>query len=211
MNAPSEAVRPALPRLLLIADRFASDASVPEAVLAAVSGGVAWVQLRDHEADDRTFAEATERLVGRLRDHPDPPLIQINTRAEVAERLGVGLHVGWRGPSVAVARPRFDLLTAAVHTVEAARAAGAADALLFSPVYPTISKPGQRAAGLDGLRRVIEAVDTPVLALGGISPARAVACRAAGACGVAVLSAILRAERPEVAARTFINVLHPDA
>lgn len=202
----------ALPRLLLIADGFVGDGEVQRRALDAVAAGVPWVQLRDHEAPAETFERAAGRFVSALRERRPGVVIGVNTRVDVARRLGVGLHVGQRGPTVAEARAmRPDApLSAAVHSSEeavAAAEAGAA-AVLFSPVFETTSKPGRAGAGLDALAACCAAVPgTPVIALGGVTRARVAGCLAAGAHGVAVLSGILHAADPAAATRRYLQAL----
>jgi len=205
-----------LPRLLLIADRFTEPHRV-DAVRRAVAAGVPWVQLRDHRVDPDTFARAAEALVPVLQAENPNLLLSVNTHLEVAQRLGLGLHVGRRGPSVAEARRRLGsgtLLGYSAHDLDAARRAAdeGADYLLFSPIFPTTSKPGVPAVGLEALAAVCRAVPIPVLALGGITPERVSVCLQQGAHGVAVVSAILEAPDPAAAVRQFLerieNALH---
>ena len=205
-----------LPRLLLIADRF-TESHRADAVRRAVAAGVPWVQLRDHRLDPDTFARAAEALVPMLKADNPNLLLSVNTHLDVARRLGLGLHVGRRGPSVAEARRQLGpgaLLGYSAHDLDAARRAAdeGADYLLFSPVFPTASKPGVPAVGLEALATVCRAVAVPVLALGGITPERVSVCLQQGAHGVAVVSAILEAPDPAAAVRQFLerieNALH---
>ncbi len=204
-------MKPALPRLLLIADRF-TDPRRAEVVRRAVAAGAPWVQLRDHEVDADTFARAAEALVPALKTENPALLVSINTHLEVARRLGLGLHVGRRGPSVAEARRVLGpegLLGYSAHELSAAQQAVAegADYLLFSPVFSTASKPGVPAVGPAVLETVCRAVTVPVLALGGITPGRVPVCRQRGTHGVAVVSAILDAPDPEQAVQQFLKEL----
>ncbi|MDQ7040252.1 MAG: thiamine phosphate synthase [Rhodothermus sp.] len=204
-------MKPSLPRLLLIADRFTEQRRA-ERVRRAVAAGVAWVQLRDHAADLPTFVHAAEALVPMLKAENPALLLSINTHLEVAQRLGLGLHVGRRGPSVAEARRALGpgvLLGYSAHELSAAQRAVAegADYLLFSPVFPTASKPGVPAVGLETLEVVCRTVTVPVLALGGITPERVSVCRQRGAYGVAVVSAILDVPDPEQAVQQFLKAL----
>lgn len=200
----------ALPRLLLIADGFVADGEVQRRALDAVEAGVPWIQLRDHDATPEAFAREAGRFVEALRAVRPDVVISVNTHAEVAGRFG--LHVGRRGPSVAEARALLPdaVLSAAVHSTEEAvvAAAAGADAVLFSPVFETTSKPGRPAAGLDALAACCAAVPgTPVFALGGVTPGRVADCLAAGAHGVAVLSGILHAPDPVAATRRYLQAL----
>ncbi|PSQ83347.1 MAG: hypothetical protein BRD44_04805 [Bacteroidetes bacterium QS_7_67_15] len=178
-----------LPRLALIAEGF-TDAAVAERTAEAVRAGAPWVQLRDHPASEAAFAEAARALAERLRQETPDVLISINSRPDAAEMIGAGLHTGRHGPSVKEARERLPedaLVGASAHDAGEARAAAGADYLFFSPIFPTPSKPDHPGAGLDALQSFCETFsNTPVLALGGISPERTAPCRAAGAHGVAV-------------------------
>ena len=86
--------------------------------------------------------------------------------------------------------------------------ADGADWIVFGPIYDTPSKrafgPPQ---GLDRLARVAAAVRGPLIAIGGITPERVGDVRAAGATGVAVISAILAADSPADATRRFLDRL----
>ncbi|MEM8559902.1 MAG: thiamine phosphate synthase [Bacteroidota bacterium] len=195
---------------MLIADRFTS-ATHADAAVEAVRGGVRWVHLRDHTADSAAFASASRRLVHQLRAVAPDVRISVNTRLDVAHSLGLDGHVGTRGPSVAQARAALPdaLIGYSAHSADEARQAEAAggDYLLFSPIFPTSSKPGHPGVGLDALRAVCAAVAVPVFALGGLTPASVPACLNAGAHGVAVLSGILNASDPTAAARAYLDGL----
>lgn len=72
------------------------------------------------------------------------------------------------------------------------------DYVFVSPVFPTTSKPGYGPAlDVAGLEAICAASQVPVYALGGITPANARACLAAGAAGVAVMGAVMAATDPE--------------
>ena len=204
----------ALPRLVLIADRFTRPERAEQAV-AAVEAGVRWVHLRDHTASEVTFAEAAATLAQRCRTLRPGLHLTVNARLDVARALEAGLHLGRRGPSVAAAREDLGdaaLLGFSAHDEDAGRAAieDGADYLTYSPVFPTSSKPGHPGTGIEALRRFCRAMaPCPVLALGGITPEpeRVAACRAAGAHGVAVLSGIMDAARPAQAVRAYLEAL----
>lgn len=201
-----------LPRLILVGDGFTEDAQARR-IVAAVEGGVRWVQLRDHEARLAVIEQAAQRLVSRLRTVAPPVFISINTAVGLAAALDAGLHLGRRGPSVEAARQQVggkSIIGFSAHSLEEALRAVEADVdyLCYSPVFPTKSKPGHSGHGLDGLRVVSETVaPVPVYALGGITPVRVADCREAGAHGVAVLSGILYALDPGAAAQDYLEAL----
>jgi thiamine-phosphate pyrophosphorylase len=200
------------PRLALIADGFTAPERANRAV-AAVRAGVRWVHLRDHQAGPEAFEEAAYDLAARLRNEAEDVTVTVNTRLGVAGTLDAGLHLGWRGPSVEVARDHLGpdaLLGYSAHDeigLEGDRAPDV-DYYFFSPVYETSSKPDQPPAGIAALRSFCRtAAPTPTFALGGITPERVSACRDAGAEGVAVLSGIMEAEVPVAATRAYLRAL----
>jgi thiamine-phosphate pyrophosphorylase len=173
------------------------------AVAAALRGGVGAVQVRNKSlpaADLLAAARVARPLCGAAG-----ALLLVNDRVDVALACGAdGVHLAGRSLPPADARRIFPrLLGVSVHDVAGAVAAAAAgaDYVTFGHVFPTPSKPGLPPQGLAALRAVVEAVDIPVLAIGGIGPANAAEVLAVGCAGVAVISSILAASDPEAAAR----------
>jgi thiamine-phosphate diphosphorylase len=122
--------------------------------------------------------------------------VVVNERADVALAAGAdGVHL--RGDGAPTARVRRIaaagwIIGRSVHDVAEARAARAADYLIFGTLFPTRSKPaGAPVHGLDDLGAAVKAAGVPVLAVGGIDPARAAACRHAGAAGIAAIGVFL--------------------
>ncbi len=81
------------------------------------------------------------------------------------------------------------LLGRSVHSLPAAKQAEAegADFVVFGPVFPTASHPGQAPVGLGALGDVCLGLRIPVLAIGGVDGARSQECLAAGAQGFAAI------------------------
>jgi thiamine-phosphate pyrophosphorylase len=138
----------------------------------------------------------------------------VNDRVDVALAVGAdGVHVGGGSMPAAVARrllppgARVGVSTHAPAEVAAAAAAGA-DFAFFGPVYATPAKaafgPPQGEARL---REAAAAAALPVLAIGGVTAARAAAVREAGAAGVAVVRAVLGADDPAAATRALLAAL----
>lgn len=200
------------PRLALIADGFTEEKRAERAVT-AVEAGVRWVHLRDHSAGPEAFETAARDLVPRLRAVADDVTVTVNSRIDVAKRFDLGLHVGWRGPTVPQARETLGpeaLIGYSAHERVEARGdrTHGVDYYFFSPIFPTSSKPDQPPTGTGPLRAFCQAASpAPVFALGGITPERVSACRAAGARGVAVLSGIMEVDTPGAAARAYLRAL----
>lgn len=205
------ALRRAL-RLYLIADTsLASDAALPDAVDAALRGGVTLVQLR---AEGRSTLDQL-RLARALRERCRPhgvPLV-VNDRADIALAAEAdGIHVGHIGvedlpPDDArrILGPEA-IVGVSLDTAAEARAAERSGASYVSggPVYATRTKPDAGAPAGPALVTLLRAATAlPVVAIGGIAAAHVPALIRAGASGVCVAAGILRAEDPEAAARAY--------
>ena len=88
----------------------------------------------------------------------------------------------------------------------AAETAGA-DYIGFGPVFETTTKDAGRPRGLEAIKAIKRSVSIPVVAIGGIDAGNVAAVLDAGADGVAVLSAILKAPDPYRAAAEIMNVI----
>jgi thiamine-phosphate pyrophosphorylase len=200
-------------RLCFIADSQASrERNIFELVGEAVAGGATLVQLRakDWSARDilRTARDLRLALAGRK-----VPLI-INDRVDIAFAVGAhGVHLGQDDLPVREARRILGakrIIGVSVCTPDEAATAekDGADYIGAGPLFPTPSKSGLPAPlGLEGLRKIRTAVRIPILAIGGITARNAGDVIAAGADGVAVISAITGSPDPRRAASEFIEAI----
>jgi thiamine-phosphate pyrophosphorylase len=196
-------------RLCLVTDRsFLRDTSLPDVVAAAVDGGVTMVQLREKTLDIVAFAELARAIKELLP--PGVPLI-INDHAEVAAAVGAdGLHVGQGDLLAEAARALLGPTVAiglSITSIEQLDKADVrfADYLGVGPIFATPTKPDAAAPmGLDGLAAVRARTTLPIVAIGGISEANAAETIAAGADGIAVVSAIMGAADAGAAARGLL-------
>ena len=205
-----------MPRLLLIADGFATGRDEMEApdvrrrTCALVDAGVPGVVLRDVDAGTKAFAATAEALVRDLRAADPGVWLAVAARLDVALALGVGVHAGRRGPGVgeAVAAGASSVGFSA-HSATQARAAAKAGAgyVTFSPVWTTRTHPEAPPSGVDPLGLAARTAGVPVLALGGVTPPRARVARMVGAHGVAVVSALLFARDAARSASSFLDAV----
>jgi len=138
----------------------------------------------------------------------------INSDAEAALTVGAdGVHLPASMPPIPALIPRTApqlTIGCSTHTIEEAkrREAEGADFITYSPIYPTMSKPGYGpVVGVQGLREVTQQVSLPVFALGGITPIRVSECLTAGAYGVAVMSGLMLPNTGVQQARAFLQQL----
>ena len=187
---------------MLVTDRRDTDGrDLVTVVKAAVAGGVDAVQVREKDLSDDELLALVERVQGEVAGRGT---VLVNGRPSVAVRLGVGLHLP--GDARAPEGREWPLWGRSVHSAREGlrRAREGPDYLLVGPVFPTDSKPGHLGGGLRLVEETVEAVaPCPVLGIGGIDAGNAAEVVRAGAAGVAVRGALLRAKDPEAAARSI--------
>lgn len=175
-----------------------------------VEGGVHVVQVREKE----TFAKEFYTLAQQLRHvTAKRALLLVNDRIDVALAVDAdGVHLPEDGLPVAAARRLLGeekLIGCSVHTVASAVqcAREGADFVQVGTLYATHSKPGRTPAGPQLAHDVAAAIDIPVIGVGGISAQNTPTVMAAGAHGVAVISALLDAPDTHAAAQALIRAL----
>lgn len=199
MSAGSAAGLAARLRLVVITDpTLAAPRTVVEVVRAAVEAGAPAVQLRNKGQSARELLTVGREL--RSITRAAGALLFVNDRLDVALALEAdGVHVGPDDLTVAavraVAPPGFligrsaDQLSVARQAVE-----DGADYIGCGAVYRTTTKgDAGEVIGLDGLDAVARAVNVPVVAIGGITVARAAEVGRTRAAGIAVVGAVMAA------------------
>ena len=138
----------------------------------------------------------------------------VNDRVDIALAAGAdGVHLGQSDMAVADARrllgpePILGLSITSAADLAASDLNGV-DYLGVGPVFPTPTKADAAPAmGLEGLRAIRAQTTLPIVAIGGLNAGNAGDVTAAGADGVAVVSAICAAPDPEAAARDLASIV----
>jgi thiamine-phosphate pyrophosphorylase len=180
---------------------------------AACAGGAAVVQLRAKLALDRE-ALAWGGEIRRIT-RGSGALFVVNDRFDLALACGAdGVHLGQEDlpPDRIPASAREGLLVGrSTHTLEQALRARdePVDYVAFGPIFATRSKASPWSErGLEALREVVRRVaPRPVVAIGGIDASRAGRVVAAGAAGLAVISAVAGADDPGRATRALVRIV----
>lgn len=199
--------------LYLVTDsRLSLGRPVAEVVRAAVQNGVTIVQLREKDCSTRDFIA----LARRVREILAPlgiPLI-INDRLDVALAAGAdGVHIGQSDMPYGNARRLLGedaIIGLSVGTPEEARMAEMLDVdyLGVSPVFSTPTKTDTGDAWeIEGLKILRTRSRHRLVAIGGINQTNAAMVMAAGADGIAVVSAICSAPDPSEAAKTLRAII----
>lgn len=195
--------------LHLVTDRSLSlGRSLVEVVAEAVAGGITCVQLREKTCSTREFLDEALALKALLQPLGLPLII--NDRVDIALAVGAdGVHLGQSDMPISHARRILGpdcLIGISAESVQDAIEAEqqGADYIGISPVFSTPTKTDTASAlGLEGVRQIRELVRIPLVGIGGINQANAHQVFAAGADGIAVVSAIMAAESPRLAAEAI--------
>lgn len=171
----------------------------------ALAGGADVIQLRDKQCNCGYLLDCAREMSAAAEKAGK--LFIVNDRLDVALQCGAGgVHVGQGDMPLKFVRrvaPKGFIVGVSAGTVEEALTAerDGADYVGFGPVFPTASKADAGpVCGLDLLREVRQRVSIPVVAIGGISAGNAPEVLAAGADGLAVISAVV--SQPDVSAAT---------
>jgi len=199
-------VKDVLPLLFLPDPRFGAGRDRREMARSALRGGASSIQLRSKETMGEELVEEG-RALGRICREFGRPFI-VNDRVDVAVACGAdGVHLGpddtppreargLLGPDALIGISAYG-----PEDLETARDIGAAY-VAVGAVFQTDTKRIE-TVGLDTLRKVREETDLPLVAIGGIRLANVEEVVAAGADGVAVVSALSAAAGIEEATVDF--------
>ena len=183
----------------LLAGRFLSH------VEAALEGGVCLLQYRDKSDDAARRLREAEGLM-KLCERYGTQLV-INDDAELAARLGVGVHLGQTDGPLTPARAllgrnaiigstchaRLDLAQQAAHE--------GASYVAFGRFFNSVTKPGAPAASLDLLEQARDQVKLPIAVIGGITLDNAAPLVAHGADLLAVIHGLFGADSAQEVTR----------
>lgn len=182
-----------------------------------IAGSATLVQLRDKHGSTRAMIEEARALEAVLGPAGVPLLI--NDRVDVALAAQAdGVHIGQDDMSAADARlllGRTAIIGLSIKTVEQAKAAPLEhlDYVAIGGVYGTTSKDNTSSPiGISGLRAIVQTIRArdpkcPICAIAGINAGNAADVIAAGADGVAVISALSLAPDPGKAAQDLLAVV----
>ncbi len=171
----------------------------------ACKGGVTLIQLREKDRTTREYISFAQK-VHKITQRYDIPLI-IDDRADVALAIDAeGVHVGQSDMPVKLARQlmgKDKIVGATAKTVPQALEAyeQGADYLGVGAIYPTTTKVKTVLTSVDTLKEIVKAVPIKVNAIGGLNKDNIGVLRNSGIDGICVVSAIMKADAPCVAAK----------
>jgi thiamine-phosphate pyrophosphorylase len=182
--------------------------SMIETAREAVAGGATMVQVRHKLASTEDRIALGRGLMEALRGTHATVIMNDDVTAAIESGVD-GLHIGQGDMTPSLARARIGselILGLSVNTEGAARLVDPAiiDYVGVGPVFATPTKPDhEKPLGFDGLAKVVAASPVPAVAIGGLKQEHVQQALAAGADGVAVVSAICGTPDPRQAARAL--------
>jgi thiamine-phosphate pyrophosphorylase len=178
----------------------------------AIKGGADTIQFRQKVGATREMIEIVRQLKQLCVD--SGVTLVVNDRLDVAIASEAdGIHLGQDDFPIPLARKLLgenSIIGGSAANLEEAQKclAEGADYIGFGPVYPTTSKEdADPVTGIKLLKRAVEAIPLPIIAVGGISVENAPEVMRVGAQGIAVISAVCCQEDPERATRALHQVL----
>lgn len=185
--------------LYAVTDRsWLGEQTLYEQVEEALKGGATFIQLREKEMDDEDFLKEAIEIKELCRRYQVP--FVINDNVEIARKMDAdGVHVGqsdMEAGNVRAILGEDKILGVSAQTVEQAVLAEqrGADYLGVGAVFHTGSKADADDVSHETLRNICEAVNIPVIAIGGIGKHNVKELKGSGICGIAVISAIFAAK-----------------
>lgn len=185
--------------LYAVTDRaWVGKQSLYEQVESALKGGATCVQLREKELDEEAFLKEAIEISALCKQYGVPFFINDNVKIAVKCHAD-GIHVGQEDMEAIQVRQRVGkdmIIGVSVHSVEEALEAvrNGADCLGVGAMFSTSTKTDVNILPKETLRAICDAVDIPVVAIGGIGKTNISRLAGTGVDGVALVSAIFGAE-----------------
>lgn len=186
--------------LLVLSDRhqLPPGRDLLDTVRRCAETGLDTVVLRELDLPEPARADLAQALAAHVR--------VISARTRLPGAHGIHLHATQSSLDARGVELRGRSCHTAAEVVHAA--ADGADYVTLGPVAASLSKPGHGPPlSLEQVRRATTAVATPVFALGGVDTGNAADLRAAGAHGVAVMGAVMRADDPALVVAALLEEL----
>ena len=194
-----------------VTDRaWIGEQSLYEQVEAALKGGATCVQLREKDLPEEEFREEAFEIAELCRSYGVPFFVNDNVDIAIACHAD-GVHVGQEDMAAAKVRERVGdgmMIGVSAHSVEEALEAvsNGADCLGVGAMFSTSTKTDVDVLPKETLKAICDAVDVPVVAIGGIGKGNMRELAGTGVDGFALVSAIFGAEDIEEACRELREI-----
>ena len=198
--------------LYLVTDKSDDVEKFLKTIEEAIKGGVSVVQIREKTAETLDFYNLALK-VKEITTKYNVPLI-INDRVDIALAIDAdGVHVGQSDMPCEVTRKLIGtdkILGVSAATITEAKKAqkDGADYIGTGAVFPTATKDDATSITKQNLKEIVESIDIPVVAIGGINNDNASELTDTGIAGLSVVSAIMSADDPKKASEELLNIFN---
>ncbi len=198
--------------LYLVTDKSDDVEKFLKTIEEGIKGGVSVVQIREKTADTLDFYNLALK-VKKITDQYNVPLI-INDRVDVALAIDAdGVHVGQSDMPCDVTRKLVGpdkIVGVSAATIDEAKKAenDGADYIGTGAVFPTATKDDAPKITKKDLKEVVDSINIPVVAIGGINLENASELKDTGIKGLSVVSAIMSSEDPKKSAEKLLNIFN---
>ena len=198
--------------LYLVTDNSDDTDKFLKTIEEAIKGGVTVVQIREKTADTLDFYNLAIK-VKEITEKYEVPLI-INDRVDVALAIDAdGVHVGQSDMPCDVTRKIIGpnkILGVSAHNIEEAMKAESdgADYIGSGAVFPTSTKADANSVSKQELKNIVESINIPVVAIGGITENNAHELTGTGIAGLSVVSAIMSSENPKKSSQNLLKIFN---
>ena len=197
--------------LYAVTDRsWVGKQSLYEQVESALKGGATCVQLREKNLSDEEFLKEALEIASLCKKYKVP--FFVNDNVDIAIKCHAeGVHVGQEDMKAFEVRKKVGddmMIGVSVHSVEEALEAvkNGADCLGVGAMFSTSTKTDVTTLPKETLRDICDAVDIPVVAIGGINETNLLELSGTGVDGVALVSAIFAADDIESRCRSLLKL-----
>lgn len=198
--------------LYLVTDKSDDVEKFLKTIEEGIKGGVSVVQIREKTADTLDFYNLALK-VKKITAEYDVPLI-INDRVDVALAVNAdGVHVGQSDMPCDVTRALVGpdkIVGVSAATIEEAKKAESdgADYIGSGAVFPTATKDDAPKITKEELKEIVDSIDIPVVAIGGINLNNAHELNDTGIAGLSVVSAIMSSDNPKKSSEELLNIFN---
>lgn len=198
--------------LYLVTDKSDDVEKFLNTIEEAIKGGVTVVQIREKTAETLDFYNLALK-VKEITTKYEVPLI-INDRVDVALAIDAdGVHVGQSDMPCDVTRKLIGadkILGVSAATIEEAKKAqnDGADYIGTGAVFPTSTKDDAPKITKQDLKEIVESIEIPVVAIGGITKDNAPELIDTGIAGLSVVSAIMSSDNPKKSSEELLNIFN---
>lgn len=198
--------------LYLVTDKSDDVEKFLNTIEEAIKGGVSVVQIREKTKDTLDFYNLALK-VKEITTKYDVPLI-INDRVDVALAIDAdGVHVGQSDMPCDVTRKLVGpdkIVGISAATIDEAKKAekDGADYIGTGAVFPTATKDDAPKITKNDLKEIVDSINIPVVAIGGINHDNAGELIDTGIAGLSVVSAIMSSDNPKKSAEELLNIFN---